>query len=276
MKIKKKYSFKDNKQIWRLLITDTDLLIIETRNVESREVYFNCIDIHSGKKKFNDFQMEEKSWIGIETIYKDIIFFHQYAKPDMPEHRRISAYDINKQKILWENDEFTFGFVTDDIVYAHINTMVGEKYFPLNYKTGEIISEDAVGTVELLELRSKSESEKDYSNYKFSEIYNSVFAVNEDIREFVEQQITKVDITGNIEYIIFNNLLMMNYHSQISFENIRNEFVVVNKLNGNKIFSEILNKSAKAFVPDSFFVYKNILILLKEKNEVIICQIIDN
>ena len=98
MKIKKKYSFKDKRQIWRLLITDTDLLIIETRSVESREVYFNCIDIHSGKKKFNNIQMEEKSWIGIEMIYKDIIFFHQYAKPDMPEHRRILAYDINQQK----------------------------------------------------------------------------------------------------------------------------------------------------------------------------------
>ena len=154
--------------------------------------------------------------------------------------------------------------------------MVGEKYFPLNYKTGEIISEDAVNAVELLELRSKSESEKDYSNYRFSEIYNSGLTVNEDIRKVVEEQITGVDITGNIEYITISNLLMMNYHSQISFENIRNEFVVVNKLNGNKIFSEILNKSAKAFVPDSFFVYKNILILLKEKNEVIICQVIDN
>ncbi len=276
MKIKKKYSFKDKNQIWRLLITDTDLLVIETRNTKTREVFFNCLDIHSGKRKFSNMQLEEKSWIGIETIYKDIIFFHQYAKPDMPEHRRISAYDMNLQKELWKNDEFTFGFVTDGVIYAHINTMVGEKYFPLDFKTGEIISEEAINGEELLELRSKSESEKDYSDYRFPEIYNPKFAVNETIRKFVEQQTAGLDITGNIEYITFNNLLMMNFHSQISFENIRNEFAAVEMNSGKKIYSELLNKSAKAFVPDSFFIYKDILILLKEKNEVIICRIIDN
>ena len=275
MKIKKLYSFKDKKQIWRLLISGTDLLIIETRDMETRDVFFSCLDIHSGQKIFSNIQMEEKSWIGIDTIYKDIIFFHQYVKPDMPDHKKITAFDIKLKKVLWQNDDFTFGFVTNDTVYAHINTMVGQKYFPLHFKTGEIISEEAVDSVELFELRAKAESEKDYSNYKFPEIYNQRFAVNENIRQYVEKATQSAEVTGNIEYIENDNWLMMNYHNQISHENIKNEFIVFNKNKKKKIFSETLNKHAKAFVPDSFFLYKDILILLKEKNEVIICKIFE-
>lgn len=276
MKIKKQYSFKDKKQIWRLLISETDLLIIETRNTETREVFFSCLNIHTGEKVFRDIQMEEKSWIGIEIIYKDVIFFHQYVKPDMPDHKKISVFDIKLKKQLWKNDEFTFGFVTDDVVYAHINTMLGAKYFPLNFKTGEIISEEAVDAVELLELRTKSENGKDYSNYKFPEIYNPRFAVNENIRKLVEQATGNAAVIGNIEYIDDNNWLMLNFHNKVAHEDIKNEFIVFNKNNGKKIFSETLNKHAKAFIPDSFFIYKNLLILLKEKDEVIICEITEN
>jgi len=274
MKIKKKYSHKNKNQVWRLLITETDLLVIEARNTETREVYFSCFDIHSSKKKFKNMQMDEKSWIGIETIYKDVIFFHQYAKPDMPAHSRISAFDINLKKELWKNNEFTFGFVTGDVVYAKINTMRGEKYFPLNYKTGEILSEESVDAVELLEMRSKYESEKDFSHYRFPEIYNSQINTGIDVTKFIKEQTLDKAITGNIEFIEYGNLLLMNYHNKISHENIRNEFCAVNLQTGKNIFTETLNKSAKAFVPDSFFVYKSFLILLKEKNEVIICEVI--
>ncbi len=40
-----------------------------------------------------------------------------------------------------------------------------------------------------------------------------------------------------------------------------------------EIFSETLNKSANAFAPDSFFIYKNMVILLKEKREVFVFEI---
>ena len=45
MKIKKKYSFKNKRQIWRLLPTTTDKLVIEDRDTQNKEVFFNCIDI---------------------------------------------------------------------------------------------------------------------------------------------------------------------------------------------------------------------------------------
>ena len=76
-KISKTYSFTNKKQIWRLLLTKSDKLIIETRDTENKEVFFTCLDAFTGEPVFKNLQMDEKFWIGIETTYKDIIFFHK-------------------------------------------------------------------------------------------------------------------------------------------------------------------------------------------------------
>ena len=108
MKIKKVYTYTNKRQIWRLLPTSKDKLIIEDRDTQSKEVFFNCVNIISGKKVFSNLQLDEKFWIGIEAISEGIIIFHKFAKPDMPGHSSIIAFDIDTQSILWQNDELTF------------------------------------------------------------------------------------------------------------------------------------------------------------------------
>ena len=39
------------------------------------------------------------------------------------------------------------------------------------------------------------------------------------------------------------------------------------------IFKEILNINLNAFAPDSFFVYNKLLILMKEKNQVVVYEL---
>ena len=101
MKAKKYYKVDYPNQIWRLLISDKDKLIIETRNPETKEAFFNCFDINNKKVLFDNFQLEEKYYVGIETVHNEIIYFHKFPKPDLPNHKEIIAFDINSQKILW-------------------------------------------------------------------------------------------------------------------------------------------------------------------------------
>ena len=53
-----------------------------------------------------------------------------------------------------------------------------------------------------------------------------------------------------------------------------NKFYVFDMNNRKEIFTEILNADVNAYVPDSFFVYKNLILLLKEKSKLIVCEII--
>ncbi len=127
MKLKKKYIHNNNRQIFRLIPTDTDKIIVEERDTDKKQAYFNCLHIESGKKILKNLQLNEKFWIGIETVYNDVIFFHRFQKPDMPHHRGIIAYDIEKKKKIWEDLENTFLFIKDDKVYSFQKTFNGRE-----------------------------------------------------------------------------------------------------------------------------------------------------
>lgn len=53
-----------------------------------------------------------------------------------------------------------------------------------------------------------------------------------------------------------------------------NVFAVYNIDKKKKVSSEIINKNLNATSPDSFFCYKNFLVLLKNKNEILVQKFI--
>jgi hypothetical protein len=119
MKLKKLYKHHNGKQIWRILPTANNKIVLEERDAKTKEVFFSCLEIESGRKLFSELQLEEKNWIGIESIYNDLIYFHVYRKPDMPAHKSIIAFDIPSQTILWQNENYVFSFVYSDKVFCY-------------------------------------------------------------------------------------------------------------------------------------------------------------
>ena len=159
MKIKKLYYYSNKKQIWRLLPTQTGKLVIEERDPDTKEVFFTCLDIKTGKKILNDFQLEEKFWVGIEEIYKDIIYFHKFRKPDMPGHLGIIVFDIKTKSILWETDEYIFLFIHNDELYCYKEKFEGRNFYKLDYHSGKLIADLGEDVSEINSLREKNLSQ---------------------------------------------------------------------------------------------------------------------
>ena len=273
MKIKKKYSFTNKRQIWRLLPTTTGKLVIEGRDTQNKEVFFNCLDINSGKKIFTNLQLEEKFWIGIETIVDDIIIFHKFAKPDMPGHSSIIAFDINTQKIVWQNNELTFLFVHEQKVYVYKQRFEGRIFFSLDINNGEIIKELGNDANEINSLQEKSISiNKNYESYNFPEPFNpnsNSAKATEFINEF------KIDtvITGNIDTVELPGLLLFNCHTVKSDGQLKNVFYTVDIERKKIIFEEVLDESTTVFIPDAFFIKDDLIFLLIEKVKLLVCSI---
>ncbi len=272
MKLKKKLKFSDSNQVWRIKITDTDKLFVETRDTEKMNAFFHCYDLFSGKRIFTGLQMKEKYWLGIEAIKEDIVFFHHFAKPDMPAHRGIFAFDIATQKVLWNNETYAFLFLKDDLIYVYQEQFEGRSFYTLNINSGKVVKELGENSESINELRDEAERSVDYSNYHFPE--NHFGSSNDEKADLIiANEIKEIEITNNVEFINSNGLLLFNYHQIEKNNKFINKFNVFNLFKEKKIFSEILNKSANAFAPDSFFIYKNFIILLKEKKEIIILEI---
>ena len=275
MKIKKNYLYDNKKQIWRLIPTDTKKLIIEERDIEKKQAYFSCIHSESGKKIFKNFQLDEKFWIGIETIYNDVIYFHKFVKPDMPQHIGIIAFDLNKQKVLWQNDDSNFLFVYDDKLYCYKQNFESRNYFILNYATGQI-AEDIGGTVEKInELRKKAKNSDDYSSYHFPQTFYPQSQIDERINHTLSNLRNERVISGKIGYIGLNNLLLLNFHEAAEAGFLRNVFKAVDLSKGKYILEEVLTSKTTAYVPDSFFVKDDLLFLLIEKNRLGVYRISD-
>lgn len=273
MKIKKLYTYTSQKQIWRILLTGENQFVIETRDMITRDVFFSCIDIAAGKPLLSDFQFEEKSWIGIEAVYKDVILFHKYAKPDMPGHKEIICFDIATQKILWQEEKLSFLFVYNDQVVSSVNTFEGWHFYALDYKTGEMVADYGENAQLINQMRAVAESEKDYSDYKFPERITKDIIRNLEGDTVIKDIILGIDILGDVEYTSLEDLYVMNYHHRDKGNITRNKFAAIDLSKNKVIFEEILNSDTKAIVPDCFFIYKNYLILLKEKNQIIVCRI---
>ena len=261
IKLKKAYSFSNRKQIWRLLVTDKDKLIIETRDLKSKEVSFTCLNVLSGKKIFKNIQLDEKIWLGIEEIYNDIIYFHKYAKPDMPGHKGIIAFDINSRKELWSTEAYLFLFAHEEKIYVYKELFEGRRFFTLNYETGELIDDLGESYEQINELRNQVKLKKDYSNYLFPENYFQQDNSGAEVGNIIFNLINKEDVLGSVEYILKESLLLFNYHKKNRDGNYSNHFFAIDVDSQKEITKFVLNSLVNSPVPDSFFIYKNMLLV---------------
>jgi hypothetical protein len=271
-KIKKLYTYSNKKQIWRLLPTDTNKIVLEERNTEAKEAFFNCIDMRSGKNIFKNLQFEEKYWIGIETIYGDIIFFHKFAKPDMPGHLGITAYDIIGKKILWKNDQLAFLFIYNDEVFCYREGFEGRSFYKINYLTGEL-NEFGRDADQINLIREKSLKKDQYKNCIFPNPFNISLPGDDELKIFFREFKEKLVIAGSIEYVLLNNILLFNYHEVMTNGSLKNQMKAVELKSKKLLFEEVLNKEIKAIVPSSFFVMDDLIFLLAERVKLEVCSI---
>lgn len=275
MKLKKKYRFDNKRQIWRIIPSNDGKLIIEEREPGKKQVFFSCIGLDSGKKIFKDFQPENNFWMGIETVRDDIIFFHKFAKPDMPKHRGIFAFDIRSKNFIWENAEVIFNFILDDKLYAFREKFEGRDYYSLNPFNGEIIENLGENYDLINNLRNKSAVDEDNKGYLFPEYFEDDSGIDSKAGELIMSLREHFVISGKVEYILKNGLLLMSFHEVTSGGSFNNLFKAVDLSTGKYILEETLNKGIRLFMSDSFFIKNNLLFVLFGKSKLVVYEIIN-
>ncbi len=274
MKLKKLYRFDNKRQIWRIIPTDNGKLIIEERETEKMQVYFHCLEFDSGKKLLSNFQSEDKFWIGIEAVRDDIIFFHKFAKPDMPKHRGIFAFDLMKKEFIWQNPELIFLFILHDKIFAYKEKFEGRDYYAINPSTGEIIENLGVNYEKINRLRDESIKEEENKGYLFPEVFEADSVTDDRANELIKTLRNDFVISGKIEFIWKNNFLMLSFHEANSKGSLNNLFKAVDLFTGKYILEEVINKETSLYLTDSFFVKDNLLFLLFGKTRLEVYKIV--
>ena len=274
MKLKKKYRFDNNRQIWRIIPNNNGKLIIEERETEQKQAYYHCLHIESGKKILSNFQPDDKFWVGIESVRDDVIFFHKYAKPDMPKHRGIYAFDFIKKEFIWKNPDLTYLFFLNTKLYAFNEKFEGRNYFAINPDNGEIVEEISDDHKYINCLRDESLLKESGDGYLFPEVFTAGVSSDPRIDRIINSLKNENVISGKIEYLINKDMLMVNFHSANSKGSLDNFFKAVDLSKGKYILEEVINKETRLFFTDSFFVKDNILFLLFGKTRLEVYKIV--
>ncbi|MBP1683441.1 MAG: hypothetical protein H6Q27_1005, partial [Ignavibacteriaceae bacterium] len=213
-------------------------------------------------------------WVGIEAVQDNIIFFHKFAKPDMPKHRGIFAYDLTKKEFLWQNPELIFLFLLHNKLYTYKEKFEGRDYYAINPSTGEMI-EDVGSNYELInKLRDESIKEEANKGYLFPEVFEADSETDDRANEFIKALRNDFVISGKIEFIWKDNLLMLSFHEANSKGTLNNLFKAVDLSKGKYILEEVINKETSLFLTDSFFVKDDLLFLLFGKTRLVVYKII--
>jgi hypothetical protein len=275
MKLKKLYKHHNGKQIWRILPTTNNKIVLEERDAKTKEVFFSCLEIESGKKLFSELQLEEKNWIGIESIYNDLIYFHVYRKPDMPAHKSIIAFDIPSQTILWQNENYVFSFIYNDKVFCYQQRFESRVFFALDHLTGNVVEDFGIDVTTINQIREKADEEFWKQNYLFPENFIRTKAAAEEYQKYLQQILLNNVVKGEVSYLKSNDLLLFNYH-EISKTNTLNNIFIAVDLSKNKILlKETLDKNLVNLMPESFFVKDNFLFLIVDKTKLFVYSIVE-
>jgi len=207
-------------------------------------------------------------------VQDNIIFFHKFAKPDMPKHRGIFAYDLTKKEFLWQNPELIFLFLLHNKLYTYKEKFEGRDYYAINPSTGEMI-EDVGSNYELInKLRDESIKEEANKGYLFPEVFEADSETDNRANEFIKALRNDFVISGKIEFIWKDNLLMLSFHEANSKGTLNNLFKAVDLSKGKYILEEVINKETSLFLTDSFFVKDDLLFLLFGKTRLVVYKII--
>jgi hypothetical protein len=273
MKLKKLYKHHNGKQIWRILPTTNNKIVLEERDAITKEVFFSCLEIESGKKLFSELQLEEKNWIGIESIYNDLIYFHVYRKPDMPAHKSIIAFDIPSQTILWQNENYVFSFVYSDKVFCYQQRFESRVFFALDYLTGNVVEDFGIDVTTINQIREKADEEFWKQNYLFPKNFIRTKTVAEEYQKYLQQILLNNVVKGEVSYLKINDLLLFNYHEISTMNTLNNIFIAVDLSKNKILLKETLDKNLVNLMPESFFVKDNFLFLIVDKTKLFVYQI---
>jgi hypothetical protein len=143
----------------------------------------------------------------------------------------------------------------------------GRNHFALDYKTGEVIEVLGSDPEKISELREQFIENENSKDYLFPNIFFDDSKDFEELKTFFQRLKNRSLISGRIEFIQFDSMLIFSYHMLNSKSSMDIFLKAVDLSTGNYILEEKLIKETGLFLSDSFFIKGSLLFVLFGKSK---------
>ncbi|MEO6850619.1 MAG: DUF4905 domain-containing protein [Mucilaginibacter sp.] len=238
------YQFKAT--VWRFEIDPiSEILLAEIRDADNKQVSFASVDLTSGKVNFDEMQTEERWLTGIEAAYNGVLLLHHYKSEFGPTHKGLIAIDALTGNTLWSNYTHAFDHlsVNGPIIYdARIQPL---QLFLADIKTGATIR------------RHEASIDIDTDN-------QIVLPVEVTTAILKDLPLQIVPVGNSVHYLEHNNLRIVSLHTLVKGALQQHLYIIDNK---DIVYEDLLNTDIQKLQPESFLLFKDQLICLKNKSE---------
>lgn len=234
--------------VWKLVPDAVlNLLFIETRNTDKKEVFFSCFDLNKQVFLWKNIQTEEKWYTGIETAYKGILLLHGYSHPGSPERKSIIAINYKDAEVSWQKYNDIFYQLHPEGLIVYNAKIEPRRYRLIDAQTGnEILQNSLIDkgyTIERKDIQFPiNDSEKiitfNWNNEEINLHHSEL--LNLGPKQIIAGFSTKGDI-------LIQHLIILE--------------------NDVPVYYDLISEDAKGFVMESLFMIGNTLLYIKNKQE---------
>jgi hypothetical protein len=271
-KIKREWEFSPGALIWRIFYVSTNRIVGEARDQNRKSASFFCLDALSGVALWKDLMLDEPWWVGIETVVNNVIICHEFARPDMPQHRGMLAIDEESGKLLWKNDALSYWFSDKDRVYGRKVVLEKKVGFALDLHTGAVAREYSDDLESLEALQRSRRGDEAENGLAFPEPFSP-----EDADPATAGKLAHLLDNGSriqsMEYLLRRDRLLVDFYRIDSAgegeSSLSNILEIIDADDGKILHREAMMSGVAAPTPDAFFVKDDFLYFIKNRTTLI-------
>jgi len=232
--------------IWRIEIDGPgNILLLELRNTEDKQVSFTSISLTTGKTNFTNLTTPERWLTGLETAHNGVLLLHHYQSATSPVHKALVAVDSIDGTTLWSNYTYAFDSLSVNGPIVYNMQVQPKKLFLADIKTGASLRLFDAATDESLN--------------------NNIIAPQTLSPSALPYQLP-VEPHGNIiDYLNYNKFRIVSLHAVA--QGVLQQHLYIWDDTGI-IYEDILNTDIQKMQPEAFILHKNCLIYIKNRSEI--------
>lgn len=234
------FSAKTNGIIWKIKLDDeTQQMAFEVRT-KDKKVSFYAFDFKKQQLLIDHYSFEENWLLGLDHLQNSTAYFHGFESEFSPVHKGIIAFDLVMQKTIWQNFSIAVHDFLDEGIIVFDPKLFPRKYELINRVNGQKIK--AITVEDLNQYKAKQ-----------TEIIFPQTQQKENIWES-ESTLFYKDLNIKSSYVIKDDKI--------------NQIIEIYK-NNELHFSDILNEDIQKQGADSFMLWSEKLIYIRNKSEIL-------
>lgn len=231
--------------IWKIELNENhNLIAIESRTIQSRKTSFSVFNYKTGAILLKEKSFRESWNLNLAYITENALIITANNLAGSPETKGITSINIHDAEVLWEHYNLSLHKVNDLGLQVFDPRISPRRLSWINHLNGETITE--------------------VNNF---ECINQSLLFPVVTKQFkIPDFILKDEIIGDLSVLHFRNQTIISFHEKIN-TNIHQRLLVYQ--DSSILLDEILIRDIQKLQPESFFIQKNHLFFVRNKNEIV-------